>query len=81
MMGSKLSLVNSLLPHAAGNIFPAYSKGFGSIFMGNMIPDSIIDGRKMICETMVSFDWDLHKSPKTHPILNDTATKTAREPK
>lgn len=38
-----------------------------------------MDGRNITCEIMVSFAWFFTHSPKTLPILNDTAIKTASE--
>lgn len=40
-----------------------------------------MDGRNITCEIMVSFAWFFTDSPKTLPILNDTAVKIASEPK
>ena len=45
----------SRYPQAAGNIFPAVCSASGSIPAGNMIPDSMMEGRKRICSAIVSF--------------------------
>lgn len=42
--------------HVAGNILPAVSRDFGSILVGNIIPESISDGKNINCDTIVSFD-------------------------
>ena len=47
--------VISLYPHEAGKIFPTVSNVFGSSSIGNIIPESMIEGRKMIIETMDVF--------------------------
>ena len=47
--------VISLYPHEAGKIFPIVSNAFGSSSIGNIIPESMIEGRKMIIETMDVF--------------------------
>ena len=36
-----------------------------------------MDGRIITCEIIVSFAWFFTDSPKTLPILNDTAIKIA----
>lgn len=80
-MKSKSPLVIVLKAHAAGNNLPTYSSAFGNISIGNIIPDNMMDGRKTICEIMVSFDIFFITSPKTHPILSVVAINTARDTK
>ena len=46
--------VISRYPHTAGKIFPRYSRNRGSRFAGNMMPDSIMDGKKISCANMVN---------------------------
>lgn len=45
----------SLYPHVAGNSFPVVSKAFGSSSIGNIIPESMIDGKKAIIENIEVF--------------------------
>ena len=50
--GNKFSSWNvlsaiTLYPHEAGKIFPTISNAFGSNSIGNIIPESMIEGRKM----------------------------------
>ena len=39
---------SSLYPHVAGNSFPIVSNVFGSSSIGNIIPESMVDGKKTI---------------------------------
>ena len=41
---------SSLYPHVAGNSFPIVSNVFGSSSIGNIIPESMVDGKKTIIE-------------------------------
>ena len=45
----------ALNPHAAGKILPAISNAFGSSSIGNIIPESMIEGRKMMIENIEVF--------------------------
>lgn len=63
--------------HVAGNILPAVSRDFGSILVGNIIPESISDGRNMNCDTIVSFDVVLIVRPKMAPMLKLVIMKIA----
>ena len=63
-------------PHAAGKNFPAMTKAFGSISFGNMIPDSIVDGRKRRMEIMEVFAVSFTARPTTLAALRDTAIMT-----
>lgn len=45
--------------------------------MGNIIPESIMEGKKISCAIMVSLAWFFTANPKTLPILRDTITQTA----
>lgn len=64
-------------PHVAGNILPAAARCFGSISAGNIMPESIRDGRNMNWDTMVSFDVFLTVRPKMLPRLKLVKMKTA----
>lgn len=79
----KVKLVSDIsrYPQVAGTIFPRFLKSPGSRSTGNIIPDSMIDGRKISWDTMVSFAWFFIASPRTLPIPKDTAIKTASIPK
>ena len=77
IFASKTSLFISLNPHVAGNILPKFSKNLGSKLTGNMIPASIMDGRKINCDTIVSFDGLLIKRPKAVPTNKLTIIKIA----
>ena len=59
-------------PQEAGNIRPVISRKRGSKSMGNIIPESIIEGRNTNCAIIVSFAWFFIISPKILPMLNDT---------
>jgi len=74
---SKTSLVISLNPHVAGKILPTLSSVLGSIFTGNIMPVSIIEGKNINCDAIVSFDMFLISSPSTVPtakLLRNTIT-------
>lgn len=80
--GSRLSALKPLLssnlyPQAAGNNFPAAASEPGSRSAENIIPESIMDGRKISWEIMVSFAWFLRESPRTQPTERDTVIKIA----
>ena len=81
LLKEKPSSAINVYPQVAGNIVPTTLKAFGSKSIENRIPDSIMDGRNISCEIMVSFACFFTASPKTLPTLNDTAIKTASEPK
>ena len=68
----------SLYPHEAGKIFPAISNAFGSISIGNIIPESMMDGKKTRIETIEVFAWSFTARPMMLAILSDTAIKIAR---
>ena len=74
--GKRLSNVKTLsvissYPHEAGNSFPVVSNAFGSSSTGNIIPESMVDGKKTIIE-------NIDARPIILAILSDTAIKTAR---
>lgn len=69
---------SSLYPHVAGNSFPIVSNVFGSSSIGNIIPESMVDGKKTIIENIEVFAWSFTAKPIMLAILNDTAIKTAR---
>ena len=56
-------------PQVAGNITPAFSKASGSISTGNMIPESIMEGKNSNCENIVSFEVLRRNSPNTVPMV------------
>ena len=71
-------------PQAAGNSLPAAPNARGSSSAGNMMPDSMMEGRKTSWENMVSFAWLLTASPRTLAtpseaamIAADVSTKAA----
>ena len=70
--------VISLYPHVAGNSFPIVSNAFGSSSIGNIIPESMIDGKKTIIENIEVFAWSFTARPIILAILSDTAIKIAR---
>ena len=62
-------------PHVAGNNFPAITNALGSISLGNMIPESIVEGRNSRIEKMDVFDVSFTTNPITLAILRDTAIR------
>ena len=68
----------SLYPHVAGNNFPIVSNTSGSSSIGNIIPESMIDGKKTIIENIEVFAGSFTARPIMLAILSDTAIKTAR---
>lgn len=83
--GSRLSelkplLSSNLYPQAAGNNFPAAASEPGSRSAENIIPESIMDGRKISWEIMVSFAWFLRESPRTQPTERETMIKIVSAP-
>ena len=81
--GKRLSNLNtlsaiSLYPHVAGNNFPTVSNAFGSSSVGNIIPESMIDGKKTIIENIEVFAWSFTARPIMLAMPSDTAIKIAR---
>ena len=74
-------LVISLYPHAAGNSFPAISNGLGSRSIGNIIPDSMMDGRNSRMENIDVFAVSFTASPIMLAALSDTAIRITSPPK
>lgn len=72
---SKVLLVIIFIAWVAGNILPAASNDFGSIFVGNMIPDSINEGKKINWENIVIFEGLFTSSPSNVPIDKETIIK------
>ena len=68
----------TLYAHEAGKIFPTISNAFGSNSIGNIIPESMIEGRKMMIETIEVFAWSFTAKPIMLAMLRDTAIKIAR---
>ena len=46
---------NSIYPHVAGNSFPIFSRILGRNSAGNIIPDSMIEGKNIIWLYIVNF--------------------------
>ena len=81
--GKRLSNVKTLsvissYPHEAGNSFPVVSNAFGSSSTGNIIPESMVDGKKTIIENIDVFAWSFTARPMILAIHRETAIKTAR---
>ena len=74
------SLIN-LYPHDAGKSFPAIANACGSISTGNIIPDSMVDGRKSRIEIMDVFALSFTASPIVLATLSETAIRTTSPPK
>lgn len=69
-----LSVINAY-PQVAGNSFPAITKALGSISLGNIIPESIVDGRNNRIENIDVFAIFFEANPITLAILSDTAIR------
>ena len=69
-----LSVINAN-PHVAGNNFPAITNGLGSIALGNMIPESMVEGRNMRIENIDVFAVSFTANPITLAMLSDTAIR------
>ena len=72
---AKSPSVISAYPHVAGNTFPAITNALGSISLGNMIPESIVDGRNSRMENIDVFAVSFTANPITLAILSDTAIR------
>ena len=68
-------------PQEAGKIPPMASRILGSKLIGNIIPESIIEGKKTNCAIIVSFAWFFTINPKTLPMLNETIIYITRAKK
>ena len=75
----KVSELSIFIPWVAGRINPIYSNGLGSISAGNMIPESIIEGRNTSCEYTVSLAEFFANKPNIIPISR-VAVKKSRKP-
>lgn len=71
----KLLSVMNAYPHVAGNNFPAITNALGSISLGNMIPESIVEGRNRRIENIDVFAVSFTANPITLAILSDTAIR------
>ena len=69
-----LSVINTY-PQVAGNSFPAITNALGSISLGNMIPESIVEGRNSRIENIDVFAVSFTANPITLAILSDTAVR------
>ena len=76
----KVLSIISRYPHAAGNSFPAISNGLGSRSTGNIIPDSIMDGRKSRMENMDVFAVSFTAKPIMLAIPRDAAIRIINPP-
>ena len=63
------SVIN-LYPHVAGNSFPEIANACGSISLGNIIPDSIVDGIKSRMENMEVFAVSFTANPMILAMLS-----------
>ena len=70
-------LLKLIKPHVAGKIPPIDCKTFGSISTGNIIPDSIIDGKKISCDTIVNFVVLFTVKPSIVPIEREAIMKSS----
>ena len=69
-----LSVINAY-PHVAGNNLPAITNALGSISLGNMIPESMVEGRNSRIENIDVFAVSFTANPITLAILSDTAVR------
>ena len=69
-----LSVINAY-PHVAGNNLPAITNALGSISLGNMIPESIVEGRNNRIENIDVFAVSFTANPITLAILRDTTIR------
>ena len=74
-------IIPILLSDKNGNSFPTMANPSGSSSMGNMIPESMMDGKKSNMENMDVFAGSLRANPKMLAMLRDTPIKMARVPK
>ena len=73
------SVIN-LYPHVAGNSFPTMANACGSISLGNIIPDSIVDGIKSRMENMDVFAVSFTANPMILAMLSETAIRITSPP-
>ena len=59
-------------PQEAGKIRPMVLRKSGSRLRGNIIPESMIEGKNTSCAIIVNFAWLFAISPNILPMLNDT---------
>lgn len=64
-------------PHDAGKNFPAVSREPGRRFTGNIIPESMIEGRKIRMENIEVFAGSFTARPMMLAMARDAAVKTA----
>ena len=62
-------------PHVAGNSFPAITNAWGSISPGNIIPESIVEGRNNRIESIDVFAVSFTANPITLAMPSDTAIR------
>ena len=62
----------SRYPQKAGKIRPVVLRKPGSRLAGNIIPESIIEGKKTSCAIIVSFAWFFTTIPNMLPMPSDT---------
>ena len=78
---SKVLLVIIFIAWVAGNILPMESNAFGSMLVGNIIPDSINEGKNINWENIVIFEELFTSSPSNVPIDKETIIKTTNDKK
>lgn len=67
--------VKNAYPHVAGNNLPAITNALGSISLGNMIPESIVEGRNNMIDIIDVFAVLFAAKPITLAMLSDTAIR------
>ena len=78
---AKIFSVINAYPQAAGNSFPATTNALGSKSIGNIIPDNIVDGRKIRIENIDVLAVSFTAKPITLAIPNDTTIRIIRPTK
>ena len=66
-------------PIVAGNAKAAYRKNAGSMEAGNMMPESMTDGRNRSIAAIVCFACERMSSPSRHPAASVTHRSAASE--
>lgn len=68
-------LLKLIKPHVAGKISPIDCRIFGSISTGNIMPESIMDGKKISCDIIVNFDVLFTVNPSIVPTEREAMIK------
>ena len=74
------SVINAY-PQEAGNSFPAILNALGSKSAGNIIPDNMVDGRKIRMDNIDVLAISFTAKPMMLATPNDTAIKIIRPQK